>query len=94
MKPKERLLFERIVDAAKIVSKHTIETPVVYSKVLSEAIGEQVSLKLEKSTNNRELQNQGCYQRNIKSYSSTESGRSCLRYLRGIMEGAWLMPLI
>jgi len=47
MKPKERLLFERIVDAEKIVSKHTIETPIVYSKVLSEAIGEQVSLKLE-----------------------------------------------
>ena len=47
MKPKEKLLFERIVDAAKIVSKHTIETPVVYSKVLSEAIGEKVSLKLE-----------------------------------------------
>ena len=47
MKPKEKLLFERIVDAEKIVSKHTIETPVVYSKVLSAAIGEQVSLKLE-----------------------------------------------
>ena len=47
MKPKEKLLFERIVDAEKIVSKHTLETPVVYSKVLSAAIGEQVFLKLE-----------------------------------------------
>lgn len=47
MKPEGKLLFESIVDAEKIVSKHTIETPVVYSKVLSAAIGEQVSLKLE-----------------------------------------------
>ena len=47
MAPKEKLLFEHIVKAEKIVSKHVITTPVVYSKVLSESIGEQVSLKLE-----------------------------------------------
>ena len=47
MAPKKKLLFEHIVNAEKIVSKHVITTPVVYSKVLSESIGEQVSLKLE-----------------------------------------------
>ena len=47
MAPKEKLLFEHIVNAEKIVSRHVITTPVVYSKVLSESIGEQVSLKLE-----------------------------------------------
>ena len=47
MEPKNKLSFEHIVNAEKIVSKHVITTPVVYSKVLSEAIGEQVSLKLE-----------------------------------------------
>ena len=47
MAPKEKLLFEHIVKAEKIVSRHVIATPVVYSKVLSESIGEQVSLKLE-----------------------------------------------
>ena len=36
MAPKEKLLFEHIVNAEKIVSKHVITTPVVYSKVLSE----------------------------------------------------------
>ena len=47
MGSKEKLLFENIVNAEKIVSKHTIATPMVYSKVLSEAIGQRVSLKLE-----------------------------------------------
>ena len=47
MESKEKLLFEHIVNAEKIVSKHTIATPMVYSKVLSEAIGQSVSLKLE-----------------------------------------------
>ncbi len=47
MEQKNKLLFEHIVNAEKIVSKHVITTPIVYSKVLSEAIGEQVSLKLE-----------------------------------------------
>jgi len=41
------LLFEDIVRAEKIVSKHTITTPVVQSKALSAAIGEQIYLKLE-----------------------------------------------
>ena len=47
MEPQKKLLFEHIVNAEKIVSKHIIPTPVVYSKVLSETIGEKVSLKLE-----------------------------------------------
>ena len=47
MEPKKSLLFKHIVNAEKIVSKHIITTPLVYSKVLSEAIGQQVSLKLE-----------------------------------------------
>ena len=41
------LLFEDIVRAEKIVSKHIITTPVVQSKDLSEAVGEHVYLKLE-----------------------------------------------
>ena len=41
------LLFEDIVRAEKIVSKHIITTPVVHSKALSEAIGEHIYLKLE-----------------------------------------------
>ena len=41
------LLFEDIVRAEKIVSKHIITTPVVHSKKLSEAIREQIYLKLE-----------------------------------------------
>ena len=41
------LLFEDIVRAEKIVSKHIITTPAVHSKALSEAVGEQIYLKLE-----------------------------------------------
>ena len=41
------LLFEDIVRAENIVSKHIITTPVVHSKTLSAAIGEQIYLKLE-----------------------------------------------
>ena len=41
------LLFEDIVRAEKIVSKHIITTPTVHSKALSEAIGENIYLKLE-----------------------------------------------
>jgi len=41
------LLFEDIVRAEKIISKHIVTTPVVQSKALSEAIGEQIYLKLE-----------------------------------------------
>ena len=41
------LLFEDIVRAEKIVSKHIVTTPVVHSKTLSEDIGEQIYLKLE-----------------------------------------------
>ncbi len=41
------LLFEDIVRAEKIVSKHIVTTPVVHSKALSEAVGEQIYLKLE-----------------------------------------------
>ena len=43
----EKLLFENIVNAQKVVSKHIIETPVVYSKALSEVVGEQIFIKLE-----------------------------------------------
>ena len=39
MEPKEKLLFEHIVNAEKIISKHAIATPIVYSKKLSKAIG-------------------------------------------------------
>ena len=41
------LLFEDIVRAEKIISKHIVTTPVVQSKALSAAIGEQIYLKLE-----------------------------------------------
>ena len=41
------LLFEDIVRAEKIVSKHIITTPVVHSAALSEAVGEHIYLKLE-----------------------------------------------
>ena len=41
------LLFEDIVRAEKIVSKHIVTTPVVHSNTLSEDIGEQIYLKLE-----------------------------------------------
>ena len=41
------LLFEDIVRAEKIVSKHTITTPVVQSKALSKAVGQRIYLKLE-----------------------------------------------
>ena len=41
------LLFEDIVRAEKIVSKHIVTTPVVHSKTLSEDIGERIYLKLE-----------------------------------------------
>ncbi len=41
------LLFEDIVRAAEIVSKHIITTPTVHSKALSEAVGEHIYLKLE-----------------------------------------------
>ena len=41
------LLFEDIVRAEKIVSKHTITTPVVQSQALSKAVGERIYLKLE-----------------------------------------------
>ena len=41
------LLFEDIVHAEKIVSKHTVTTPVVHSKTLSDTIGEKIYLKLE-----------------------------------------------
>tara|TARA_B100000683_G_scaffold180654_1_gene173975 strand:+ start:47 stop:1009 length:963 start_codon:yes stop_codon:yes gene_type:complete len=41
------LLFEDIVRAEKIVSKHIITTPAVHSKALSEAVGEHIYLKLE-----------------------------------------------
>ena len=47
MKSTEKLLFKHIVNAQKVVSQHIIETPVVYSKVLSEVVGEQIFLKLE-----------------------------------------------
>ena len=41
------LLFEDIVRAENIISKHIVTTPVVQSKALSAAIGEQIYLKLE-----------------------------------------------
>ena len=41
------LLFEDIVRAERVVSKHIITTPVVHSQALSKAIGERVYLKLE-----------------------------------------------
>ena len=41
------LLFEDIVRAEKIVSKHTVSTPVVQSQALSKAVGESIYLKLE-----------------------------------------------
>jgi len=41
------LLFEDIVRAEKIVSKHIVTTPLVHSQALSKAIGERVYLKLE-----------------------------------------------
>ena len=41
------LSFEDIVRAEKIISKHIVTTPVVQSKALSAAIGEQIYLKLE-----------------------------------------------
>ena len=41
------LLFEDILRAEKIISKHIFTTPVVQSKALSAAIGEQIYLKLE-----------------------------------------------
>ena len=41
------LLFEDIVSAEKIISKHIVTTPVVQSKPLSAAVGEQIYLKLE-----------------------------------------------
>ena len=41
------LLFEDIVRAEKIVSKHIITTPIVHSKALSEAVEEDIYLKLE-----------------------------------------------
>ena len=41
------LLFEDIVRAEKIVSKHTFTTPVVHSQALSKAFGEDIYLKLE-----------------------------------------------
>ena len=41
------LLFEDIVRAEKIISKHIITTPVVHSAALSEAVGEHIYLKLE-----------------------------------------------
>ena len=41
------LLFEDIVRAEKIVSKHTITTPVVQSQAISKAVGERIYLKLE-----------------------------------------------
>ena len=41
------LLFEDIVRAEKIVSKHIVTTPLVHSQALSKAIGECVYLKLE-----------------------------------------------
>ena len=43
----EKLLFEHIVNAQKVVSQHIIQTPVAYSKVLSEVVGEQIFIKLE-----------------------------------------------
>ena len=43
----EKLLFEHIVNAQKVVSQHIIQTPVVYSKVLSEVVGKQIFIKLE-----------------------------------------------
>ncbi len=41
------LLFEDILRAEKIISKHIVTTPVVQSKALSATIGEQIYLKLE-----------------------------------------------
>ena len=41
------LLFEDIVRAEKIVSKHTVTTPVVQSQALTKAIGTRIYLKLE-----------------------------------------------
>ena len=41
------LLFEDIVCAEKLVSKHIVTTPVVQSQALSKAVGEHVYLKLE-----------------------------------------------
>ena len=41
------LLLEDILRAEKIISKHIVTTPVVQSKALSAAIGEQIYLKLE-----------------------------------------------
>jgi threonine dehydratase len=47
MRRSEKLLFEDIEKAEKIVSEHIITTPVVLSKALSETIGEEIYLKLE-----------------------------------------------
>ena len=41
------LLLEDILRAEKIISKHIVTTPVVQSKALSAAIGEEIYLKLE-----------------------------------------------
>lgn len=41
------LLFEDIQRAEKIVAKHVVKTPIVQSKALSDAIGEEIYLKLE-----------------------------------------------
>ena len=41
------LLFEDIQRAEKIVAKHVVKTPIVQSKALSDAIGEEIFLKLE-----------------------------------------------
>ena len=41
------LLFEDIVRAERVVSKHIITTPVVHSRALSKAIGEPICLKCE-----------------------------------------------
>ncbi len=47
MIPSEKLLFEDIEKAQKIVSKHIVTTPVVPSKALSKTVGEKIYLKLE-----------------------------------------------
>ena len=47
MEVKKKLLFEDIVKAERIVSKHAVTTPVAYSKALSRTIGEKIYLKLE-----------------------------------------------
>ena len=46
-KVEKMLLFEDIQRAEKIVAKHVVKTPIVQSKALSEAIGEEIYLKLE-----------------------------------------------